>query len=79
MKYVIQIKAIDLCFWHELSIGHCIYFKFARMRPIEHSRRMRVIFLTVRAVEAYNDGVQFYKEEKDIWLADAIPSNYIFL
>ena len=36
------------------------------------------VLLKVRALEAYNEGVRFYLGNDKVWLADNVPSKYIF-
>ena len=40
-------------------------------------RKGGIVVLKVKAKEAYLNNIQFYKEEKGIWLSDLTPSEYI--
>lgn len=41
-------------------------------------RKGKIKILTVKASQAYSEGVNFYKEEGGIWLADFVPIKYLF-
>lgn len=40
-------------------------------------RKGELVVLKVKAMEAYLNNIQFYKEENGIWLSESIPSKYI--
>ena len=46
-------------------------------RAVGRRRTPRPVVLTVRAGEAYDAGVPFYRAEAAIWLADQIPSEFL--
>jgi len=42
------------------------------------SRRGQPIILTINAQKMHDDGIKFYKSENDVWLTEAIPTEYIW-
>lgn len=42
-------------------------------------RRGESVTIKVKAQNAFNNGIEFYKEENGIWLAEPIPVAYIYL
>ncbi|APD08050.1 putative RNA 2'-phosphotransferase [Flavobacteriaceae bacterium UJ101] len=40
-------------------------------------KNKETIILTIKAEEAFSNGIAFYKEGQGIWLADQIPADYI--
>ena len=49
----------------------------ARQVGLRH--RGRLVVLAVDAAGAFHDGVHFYRGNKDTWLADAIPADYLHI
>lgn len=46
-------------------------------REVGLRRTNKPVILKIAAQEAYNSGVNFYKEKDNIWLADPIPAKFI--
>ncbi|MCL4116055.1 UNVERIFIED_CONTAM: hypothetical protein GTU68_003732 [Idotea baltica] len=44
---------------------------------VAERRKGKIQILEIEAFKAHNKGFSFYKEKNGIWLADAIPSEYI--
>jgi len=41
------------------------------------SRRGKAIILSIRALEMYHDGFEFYLSQNGVWLTDQVPTKYI--
>ncbi|HEX8682354.1 MAG TPA: RNA 2'-phosphotransferase [Ardenticatenaceae bacterium] len=46
-------------------------------REVGRRKAAQPVILTVRAAEAHLAGITFYEEANGVWLADAVPPNYI--
>src|ERR1700744_5560895 len=46
-------------------------------KTVGRRKQGELVIIKVKAKEAYNNYICFYKEENDIWLSDPIPSKYI--
>lgn len=45
---------------------------------VAQRRKGETVLLKIKAQDAYQNGISFYKEENSIWLAEPIPSKYIY-
>jgi len=41
------------------------------------SRRGKPVILSIRTLDMYTDGYQFFISENGVWLTDAVPAKYI--
>ena len=46
-------------------------------KSVASRRKGNIIILTVRAREAHINGIVFYREVNNIWLATSIPAKFI--